>query len=97
MFTDSHANNKLVRLFNSLPDLNRIDWAILQRRDFKRDPDDPGKLSRYQAEALVHRHCPLQGLSGIVCHNDHVRMEIEQAMAARAVILPVIERPGWYF
>jgi hypothetical protein len=97
LFTDSHANNRLVKPYNNLADLDKIDWEILQRRDFKRDPDDPGKFSRYQAEALVHKHCPIQGLSGIVCHNNHVKMQIEQAIAARAATLPVIERPGWYF
>jgi hypothetical protein len=30
-----------------------VDWPLLQKRDFKRDPDDPAKLERYQAEALV--------------------------------------------
>ena len=96
-FTDSHANNKLVRHYTGLADLAKIDWDILQRRDFRRDPDDPEKFSRYQAEALVHRHCPLQGLSGIVCYGNHGKMEIEQAMAAKAVTLRIIERPGWYF
>jgi hypothetical protein len=36
---------------NTLDRLDRVDWPRLQARDFKRDPDDPGKFERYQAEA----------------------------------------------
>ena len=74
-----------------------MDWPLLQARDFKRDPDDPGKIGRYQAEALVHRHCPVQGLSGIVCYAEGVKMEVEQALEARGLHLQVVARMGWYF
>lgn len=97
LFTDSHANNPLANYHRDLARLDQIDWGILQRRDFKRDPDDPAKIGRYQAEALIHRHCPMQGLAGIVCHDEGVKMEVEQAVAAAHVALPVACRPGWYF
>ena len=97
LFTDSHANNPLVNYYRDPAQLDRIDWPILQARDFKRDPEDPDKFSRYQAEALVHRHCPLQGLSGIVCYNQGVKIQVEQAVAAAQVPLQVVARPGWYF
>jgi hypothetical protein len=77
LFTDSHANNPLVNYYSDPAQLDRIDWMILQSRDFKRDPEDPGKLARYQAEVLIHRHCPLQGLSGVVCYNEGVEMQVE--------------------
>ncbi len=97
LFTDSHANNKLVKQYADLADLHRIDWRILQARDFKRDPDDPAKFNRYQAEALIHGHFPLQGLSGIVCGGERVKIEVEQAVAAAKLPIPVAHRPGWYF
>jgi hypothetical protein len=96
LFTDTHANNSVVNYFNRLEDLPRIDWCILQARDFKRDPDDPGKFGRYQAEALVHRHCPLQGLSGIVCFDDHGKMAAQQAVIDVGATLQVIKQPSWF-
>ena len=42
--------------------LDRIDWAILRSRDFKRDPEDPGKFERYQAEALIYKYLPIDGV-----------------------------------
>ena len=97
LFTDSHANNTLVNYYDTLADVGKVDWPLLQARNFKRDQDDPGKIGRYQAEALVHQHCPVQGLSGIVCYTDSVKMEVEQALAARGLQLQVATRTGWYF
>ena len=97
LFTDSHANNTLVNYYDTLADVGKVDWPLLQARNFKRDQDDPGKIGRYQAEALVHRHCPVQGLSGIVCYTDSVKMEVAQALAARGLQLQVATRTGWYF
>ena len=97
LFTDCHAYSGLASFYNDLARLDRIDWPLLQSRDFKRDPEDPGKLERYQAEALVHKHVPLAALLGIVCHTDVVRAEIESKMRALGVALPVHTRPNWYF
>ncbi len=97
VLTDSHANNSLANYYNSLADLNRVDWKLLQARDFKRDPEDPGKFGRYQAEALVHQHVPIEGLTGIVSYTDGAKMEVEQALAQRNLHLQLVTRTGWYF
>jgi hypothetical protein len=96
LFTDTHANNVVVNYFKQLADLTRLDWRILQARDFLRDADDPAKFGRYQAEALVHRHCPLQALSGIVCFDDHGKMTAQQAVDAHGATLKVVKQPSWY-
>ena len=98
LFTDSHAYNNLAHFYRDLADIDKVDWALLQSRDFKRDPDhDPNKLSRYQAEALVHRHCPVEGLSGIVCHSAQTKIQIERALALSRSPLTVHARAGWFF
>lgn len=97
LFTDSHAYSRLARYFEDVAHLGEIDWPLLQNRDFKRDPEDPGKLERYQAEALVHRHVPLAALLGIVCYTDGIRDDIAGKMRYRGLSLPVHTRPSWYF
>lgn len=97
LFTDSHAYYQWSNYYDNLDQLGKVDWQLLQRRDFKRDPDDPAKFERYQAEALVHQHCPVSGLLGIVCYTEKMKMSIEQALAQRALALPVHARSGWYF
>lgn len=97
LFTDMHAYYQWAKYYNSLDHLDKIDWSILQARDFKRDPDDPAKFERYQAEALVHHHMPVSALLGVVCYTDAVKRSIDEHLAARGLGLAVHVRPGWYF
>ena len=97
LFTDSHAYYQWANFYADLADLGRIDWPLLQARDFRRDPDDPAKFERYQAEALIHRHLPISGLLGIVCYTDNLRLAIERQLRDRSLDLPVFARTGWYF
>ncbi|MGB8920411.1 MAG: DUF4433 domain-containing protein [Pseudomonas sp.] len=97
VFTNAHAYPSWTDYYSDLANLDQIDWSILQRRDFKRDPDDPRKMERYQAEALIHHHLPITGLLGIMCHTDAMKARIEADVAARGLTLPVHARPKWYF
>lgn len=96
-FSDRHAYLQTAQFYSSLDDLDKIDWGILQRRDFKRDVDDPEKTDRYQAEALVHRHLPVEHLAGIVCHKENEVRTLEAHREAVGVDLKIVARPGWYF
>lgn len=97
LFTDCHAYYQWADFYSDLADLDKIDWPLLQARDFKRDPEDPAKFERYQAEALVHQHLPVGGLRGIVCYTEALKQRIEQEIQARYLNLPVYARTGWYF
>jgi hypothetical protein len=61
-FTDRHAVVQGVDFLTDLDCLDRIDWPLLRSRNFSRDPNDPEKMVRYAAEALVHRHLPVSSL-----------------------------------
>ncbi len=97
LFTDSHAYYQWADFYADLTDLDKIDWPLLQARDFKRDPEDPAKFERYQAEALIHQHLPVSGLLGIVCYTETLQQRIEQELQALNLNLPVYVRTGWYF
>lgn len=97
LFTDSHAYYQWANFYSNLTDLSKIDWAILQARDFRRDPDDPAKFERYQAEALIYRHLPIEGLLGIVCYTDAIKQAIERLLQARHQNVPIHTRTQWYF
>ena len=97
VFSDRHAYLKTAQFFTSLEDLDKIDWGILQRRDFKRDVDDPEKTDRYQAEALVYRHLPAEHLVGIVCLSSNEQRSLEQQREEVGLELKVAVRPNWYF
>jgi hypothetical protein len=97
LFTDSHAYYQWANFYNDLANLDKIDWPMLQHRDFKRDPDDPAKFERYQAEALIHKYCPIEGLVGIVCYDSLQKHSIELQVKHRNLNLQVHARPDWYF
>ena len=73
IFTDRHAYPPLSRYFSDVARLDQVDWPLLQQRDFRRDEDDPEKVERYQAEALVHRDLPVAALLGAIFYSDAVK------------------------
>ncbi|MBP0614084.1 type II toxin-antitoxin system toxin DNA ADP-ribosyl transferase DarT [Jiella mangrovi] len=97
VFTDRHAYLQMARYFTDLSDLTEIDWTILRNRDFKRDPDDPGKFERYQAEALVHRNMPCKALAGIMCYDDETVAGVQRMVDLGGLKMRVVKSPNWYF
>jgi hypothetical protein len=96
LFTDRHAYLAAAQFSDDIADLSWIDWEMLRRRDFRRDPEDPAKVERYQAEALVHKHLPTSALLGVVCYNDAVRSWVQSAAKAQGYAFQVIAKTGWY-
>ncbi len=94
VFSDRHAYLRLARFSNDLADLHWLDWEALQARDFRRD--DADRFERYQAEALVHRHVPVEALLGIVCFNEAEKTRMEGLAASAGRDVRVIVKRGWY-
>jgi hypothetical protein len=97
VFTDRHARLAAAEFFGDAGSLDRIDWRILQNRDFSRDNNDLGKMERYQAESLVHRHLPIDSLLGVACYNMRERDRVDALVKDAGLDLRVVKRPGWYF
>jgi hypothetical protein len=97
VFTDRHAYLSSAQFFNDLTDLDKIPWPLLQKRDFRRNPENTEPFERYQAEALVYQHLPVHALLGIVCFTEYWESQIEQALRERNLDLPVHTRREWYF
>ncbi|BCB06699.1 hypothetical protein HHSLTHF2_05890 [Vreelandella venusta] len=97
VYTDRHAYPVTAHYFNDLGSLSAIDWPLLQQRNFQRDPDDPEKIERYQAEALIHQYVPIQALLGAICYTPQVQLELQQQAAELGVALDIHCRPSWYF
>jgi hypothetical protein len=97
VFTNWHAYSQMAEYFTDLAQLGRVDWSLLQSRDFEHDPDDPGKKERYQAEALVWKHVPLDALLGVCCCTGAVGQQIEAQLDQRGLALKTVVQSGWYF
>ena len=97
VFTNQHAYPPMADYFTDLAQLDRIDWALLQSRDFKHDPDDPGKKERYQAEALIWKHVPIEAFKGVCCYTSNVEKQVKAEIERRNLSLSVAVQQSWYF
>lgn len=97
LFTDRHAYLVNAEFYDDVKNLGKLDWKILQNRDFRRDPDDPGKMERYQAEALVYNQIPVEAFIGLVCYTDKVCGDMAKLVDNYGLQLQVVKRTGWYF
>jgi hypothetical protein len=97
VFTNQHAYPPMAEYFTDLAQLDRIDWPLLRSRDFEHDPDDPGKKERYQAEALIWKHVPLQALRGVCCYTPAVEQQVKAEIERRALSFQVGVQRSWYF
>lgn len=97
IFTDRHANIKYASFYQDLAYLDNIDWNILQRRDFSRDNNNPQKMERYMAEALIYKNYPIDQLKAIVCYSEAVKVKIQGWLNQHNSNVPVVVRSDWYF
>ena len=96
LFTDRHAYLAAAQFSDDLRMLGWIDWDLLRRRDFRKDPEDPAKVERYQAEALIHQHLPASVIMGIVCYNSSVADWVQSEASAQRRAIKVIAKSEWY-
>jgi hypothetical protein len=97
VFTDRHAYLQTAQVFDDLSHLDKIDWSVLQRRDFKRDPENPEKVERYEAEALMHNHLPFDALCEIACCDTQSATALQLELTKRNLAIKVTTKPSWYF
>jgi hypothetical protein len=97
VFTDVHAYLGLAEYFTDPGELRRVDWRLLQDRDFKRDNNDLGKTDRYQAEALIWKYLPVEALEGICCYTETVRDGLKAKANEFGRALNIVKTPSWYF
>lgn len=87
----------MAKFFTDPAQLDQVDWKILQARDFKNDPDDPGKIQRYMAEALLWKHVPLAALHGLCCYTREVEAQLKGEAAERDLTFNIAIQTSWYF
>jgi hypothetical protein len=94
VFSDRHAYLRTALFSSSFDDLGRIIWPTLQERNFRRD--DLERFEKYQAEALVYKHVPLEAFLGAACYDAQSASSMKARVEAAGVNLKVAVRPQWY-
>lgn len=96
-FTDRHAYVQGARYYNDPVRLAALDWPLIHGRDFKRDPNDPGKLERRAAECLVHRHLPIEAVLHVACKDVERENFLHEQVKLRHNSTKVLRASQWYF
>lgn len=97
LYTDRHALLRTARFYNSVDDLDKIDWGIIRSGNFKRNNSNPEGTERYQAEALIYEHLPINRVACVVCYDDSCKQMLEAPARQAGVSLNILTRPSWYF
>jgi hypothetical protein len=58
-FTDGHAKKAITDFYNSIEDLDEVDWNVVRQRYWSNTEDDFDRVRRKQAEFLVKDHVPV--------------------------------------
>lgn len=97
VFTNRHALVAYAEFFEDVSALDRIDWDLLRARDFQRSDTDLGKVERYQAEALAHRHVPMDAVLGVACYSETSKARVLTMLEEASVELKVVVKSDWFF
>ena len=97
VYTDRHAYLQTAQFLTDPADLDQIDWTLIASRNFKRDPNHPDRVERYQAEALVYRNVPVAALKGMACYDSQARSRLLGIQNDIGVSLKTVVKREWYF
>jgi hypothetical protein len=99
VFSDGHGIAAFTDWYDSLSQLDKVDWKMVYQHYWADQPDDMDRQRRKQAEFLVHNFCPWSLIQEIAVINQSVKMQVENIIDGFNTTMrkPVIVRPGWYY
>lgn len=109
VFTNGHAIMQPLEIFDSLNDIDKVDWEIMLDPPLiggyakywqdKYDPQKPrwaDRKRRRQAEFLVYRELPWHLIKGIGTMTSRQETEIRNILRRFGFATPVKAKPEWY-
>lgn len=97
VFTDGHPLIRLSQFFDSLAELENVDWPLMESRYWRNTPDDPDRKRRRQAEFLIHRFVPCALIRGVATMNEDSALQVQQLLENSTQQPSVACRPDWYY
>ena len=97
VFTDAHAIMWLTNFFETLDDLDKIDWDVMNATIWTDDAEHLNRKSKRQAEFLVYQKVPLDACIGIAVMNTKMKQEVKQILDANNLVLPIGVRRQFYY
>ena len=95
-FTDRHAKLAYTKFYNSLEDIDKLNWEIIRSADWGRQHGVERKEIK-QAECLVHQFMPVEALIGIGCKDQEIADLINAELLKKQKNIPIKIKPDLYF
>jgi len=97
VFTDGHAIMKITQFYDSLDELNKIDWKLIRAKYWADTTDDPDRKRRRQAEFLLYEHLPWCLIKGLVVFNERMLGTVNEILKGHKHVPKVYVKQGWYY
>ena len=96
-FTNGHAEMAVTEFYESLDNLDKIDWDLMKSNRWNDTENDMNRKWRRQAEFLVHNHFPVSLIAGIGVLSDRIKNEVEEILKKANIEISVKVFPNWYY
>lgn len=90
-FTSINAADQAAEDWDSLDELNRINWKVVYDREWRVN------RSAKQAEFLVKQRFPCSLFNCIGVHNQEIKERVEMLLSELSYDMPVCLKPNWYY
>ena len=99
VYSDAHGIAAFTKWFDSLRDLDKIDWAAVYAEYWNDTVDHMDRQRRKQAEFLVHRTCSRDLINEIAVIDQQMVNNVERILERFPQVRqrPVKARPQWYY
>ena len=99
VYSDGHGIAAFTKWFDSLRDLDKIDWAAVYAEYWNDTVDHMDRQRRKQAEFLVHRTCSRDLINEIAVIDQQMVNNVERILERFPQVRqrPVKARPQWYY
>ncbi len=96
-FTSGQGNDMASKHYNTLADLNQIDWECIQQSNFSKSDGDFDRPRRYQAEFLVFNEVPLNKIESLNVYDQNAANIVKGLLNENNVNLAVNIQSQYFF
>jgi hypothetical protein len=96
-FTDGHAVEAITSFYETLNDLDKIDWNVTSSWSWGNKDNDLDRKRRKQAEFLTHEFFPWDLVDSIGVMDNNRKSEVERMMESNPHQPPVAVMLDWYY
>lgn len=93
-FTERHAELGYAQYFDSLDDLEKVDWKVMPLTYWANEEETKEKR---QAEFLVHDWFPWEGIEQIGVKTTQTKEKAETILSSAEHSPAVVLKPSWYY